>query len=126
MVDLNNVLYDPELGGTVFSVMRQAWEKVCGEVKNAVVELHRNMPGNIQPAASVDRELFPQEARWEDLIQVLAAFPFTTGAPDEGDGIIRGPDMILHGGRRYRVIRVKDWESAGGYYKAWAVLAEEE
>ncbi len=122
MPDLSAILTDPELGGTRFTVFRQSFNKVMGEVIPSVTT-GTLVSGNIQPAASEDLQLFPEEERSEEMIVILAAYPFSLG--EAGEGSFTSADIVHWQGRKYRVIRVKEWFPQGGYYKAWAVRQRE-
>ncbi len=124
-MDLSNILADSELSGASFSVIRETRRKSYGESVLESSVLMEGLTGNIQPASSEDIELLPQEERSRDIIQVLSAFSFSQGIPDQGDGIYSIPDTIIYLGKKYKVIRVKDWSLAGGFHKAWAVRQRE-
>ncbi len=87
------------------------------------VETVRNegISGNIQPAASEDIKLFPEEERSEEVIQILSPFEFSLGELDEEEMTFTTSDRILYQGRNYKVIKTKDWFGPGGFRKAWAV-----
>ncbi len=120
-MDLSYLLSDTELGGSAFTVIRETWRKRYGESILLSTLRAEGVIGNIQPASSEDIALFPQEERTEGIIQILSYFAFSVGFPDSGDGTFVVPDMIHYLGNKYKVIKVKDWSLAGGFYKAWAV-----
>lgn len=120
-MDLSHILPDTELGGAAFTVIRETWRKKFGETILLSTLRAEGVSGNIQPASSEDIALFPQEERTEGIIQILSNFAFSVGLPDSGSGTFVAPDMILYLGDKYKVIKVKDWSLAGGFYKAWAV-----
>ena len=117
-MNLASVLSDPDLGGTTFYVFRPSYTQVNGEVVPSITT-GTIVSGNIQPATSEDLQLFPEEERSEDMIVIFAAFHFSLGEAAEGS--FTSADIVNWQGRKYRVIRVKDWSTQGGYWKAWAV-----
>ncbi len=121
-MNLAAILSDPELGGTTFYVFRPSYTKVMGEVVPSITT-DTIVKGNIQPASSEDLQLFPQEERSEEMIVILASYPFSLG--EAGEGSFTSADIVNWQGRKYRVVRVKDWFPHGGYYKAWAVRQKE-
>ena len=118
MIDLSSVLMDSELGGTSFFVSRKNYIREMGEVVPSSVE-GLEAQGNIQPASSEDLRLFLQEERSEEMIIILSPFHFRLG---EDDGTsFTSADMVTWNGKKYRVVKVKNWASQGGFYKAWAI-----
>ncbi len=118
MMDLVSILTDTALGGTSFFVDRKTYRREQGEVVLSAIE-HFSAVGNIQPAASEDLALFPEEERSEEMIIILSPFHFQLG--EEGEIIFNSADIVTWRNETYRVIRVKDWEIQGGFYKAWAI-----
>ena len=121
-MNLSPILSDPELGGTTFYVFRPSYTKVMGEVVPSVTT-GTIVSGNIQQATSEDLQLFPQEERSEEMIVILASYPFSLG--EAGDSSFTSADIVNWQGRKYRVVRVKNWFPQGGYYKAWAVRLQD-
>ncbi len=118
MPALSAILTDPDLGGTTFYVFRPSYTRETGEVLPSCTAGFI-VSGNIQPAASEDLLLFPEEERSEDMIVIFSTFHFSLG---ESEGAtFTSADIINWHGTKYRVIRVKNWSNQGGYYKAWAV-----
>ena len=122
MMDLSSVLMDSELGGTSFFVSRKSYIREMGEVVPSSVEGF-DAEGNIQPASSEDLMLFPQEERTEEMIIILSPFHFRLGE-DHGTSFTSA-DMVTWNEKKYRVVKVKNWASQGGFYKAWAVRQKE-
>ena len=118
MMDLVSILTDAELGGTTFFVDRKTYRREQGEVVLSAIE-HFSAVGNIQPAASEDLALFPEEERSEKMIIILSPFRFQLGV--SGENLFISADIITWRNETYRVIKVKDWEHQGGFHKAWAV-----
>ncbi len=125
-MDLSDILADPELSGASFTVIRETWRKSYGEAVLENSQTFKNLAGNIQPASSEDVLLFPQEERSKEIIQILSSFAFSSGTPDMGSGTFIPSDNVIYRGRKYKVIRVKDWELAGGFHKAWAVSQQDD
>ena len=121
-MNLAAVLSNPDLGGTTFTVFRQSFNKVMGEVIPSVTT-GTIVTGNIQPASSEDLQLYPQEERSEEMIVILASYAFSLG--ETGEGSFTSADIVNWQGRKYRVVKVKDWLDQGGYCKAWAVRQKE-
>ena len=124
MLDVSSILSDPELGGAVFTVTRKTYRRELGEVVLSESEGF-TASGAVQPASSEDLALFPQEERSEDMIVILSPFHFSLGAADPSGLTFTSADTVRWQGRVYRVVRVKDWLSQGGYRKAWAVRQKE-
>ena len=85
-MNLSPILSDPELGGTTFYVFRPSFNRTMGEVIPSVT-VGTIVSGNIQPAASEDLQLFPEEERSEEMIVILAAYAFSLGEAGEGSFI---------------------------------------
>ena len=77
--------------------------------------------GSVQPATAEDMVLFPEEQRLSDMIVVLSPFHFRLGEKDPSGLAFTSSDEIRWKNEKYRVVRVKDWSTQGGYYKAWAI-----
>ena len=122
MINISPILTDTELGGTTFTVSRKTYRRELGEVVPSEVEGY-TASGNIQPAASEDLQLFPEEERSEDMIIILAPFHFRLG--ETGKTTFTTADVITWNNRKYRVVKVKDWSAQGGFYKALAVRQKE-
>ena len=117
-MNVSTILSDPELGGTTFFVSRKTYIHDLGEVVPTAVTGY-TATGSIQPATSEDLQLFPQEERSEDMIIVLSPFHFRLG--ETHGTTFTTADQITWNHEKYRVIKVKNWASQGGYYKAWAI-----
>ncbi len=121
MLELVQALTDPELGGATFTVIRETWRLHYGEMELVETVRYEGISGNIQPAASEDIQLFPEEERTEEIIQILSVFEFSLGAQNKEDDTFATSDKIIYQGSTYKLTKTKDWSDAGGFYKAWAV-----
>ena len=122
MTELSSILSDPDLGGTTFFVSRKTWRRELGEVVPESAS-GQYASGSIQPAASEDLNLVPQEERSQEMIIVLSPFHFRLGETEETT--FTAPDMISWNGGKYRVVKVKSWANPAGFYKAWAIRQRE-
>ena len=124
MISLSPQLSDPELGGCWFTVCRKTYRTEMGEVVPSESQSFRGK-GSIQPATAEDMVLFPEEGRLSDMIIILSPFHFRMGEKDPSGLAFTSSDLVLWKKRKYRVVRVKDWSTQGGYYKAWALRLKE-
>ena len=118
MTELSSILSDPDLGGTTFFVSRKTWRRELGEVVPESAS-GQYASGSIQPAASEDLNLVPQEERSQEMIIILSTFHFRLG--EKSDTSFTTADIVIWKGNKYRVVRVKSWAHPAGYYKAWAI-----
>ncbi len=117
MLSVADILNDAELGGTVFEVIRQIFQREDGELEPVSVT-RRPAVGCIHPAGPESLNMSPEEDRKETAITIYTAFPLSSG---ENGGITwQASDEILWNGGLYRVTEVKDW-SPQGFVKATAV-----
>ena len=122
MIDVSEVLLDPELGATGFTIIRTRYRRNKGEILPEVVRIPT--AGVIHPGTPEMMELLPAEERTEELIAVYTSSMLTTGVND-GGAEFAAPDRIEYRGKQWRIVRVRDW-SAFNYYQALAVLINEE
>ena len=120
-MNISEVLLDPELGFTAFTVQRTTYRRQNGES----VPSNQMLPasGCIHPGPPEMLQLLPEEERQEDFIAVYTDFPLSLG--ENGGGVTYiTPDRILWNGETWRVVKVRGW-SMFGYYQGLAVKMHE-
>ena len=120
-IDISNVLEDPDLGSTDFTVERTVYRRRNGE--SVPVTQMLAAIGCIYPGTPEMVQLLPEEVKEETFIAVYTGFLLSTGE-NNGGASYRPADRIHWGDQVWRVVRVKSW-MAFGYVQALAVLMHE-
>ena len=120
-MDITEVLTDPELGFTSFSVLRTTYRRQNGTSVPSVQILSAS--GCIHPGTPEMIQLLPEEDRHEEFIAVYTDFALSLGE-NVGGTTYSTPDRILWNGETWRVVKVRSWEMFG-YYQALAVKMRE-
>ena len=120
-MDFSDVLFDPEMGYTSFSVERVVYTRGRGGTSSRSETFSAS--GLIHPGTAEMLQLLPEEERKEAFIAVYTDFALSTGDPGFGASFT-GADRIHWNGLTWRVVRVRDW-SGFGYYQGYAVLLRE-
>jgi hypothetical protein len=120
-IDISNVLEDPDLGSTDFTVERTVYRRRNGESIPTTQML--TAVGCIHPGTPEMVQLLPEEEKEETFIAVYTGFSLSTGE-NSGGATYRVPDRIHWGDQVWRVVRVKSWMQFG-YVQALAVLMHE-
>ena len=122
-MDISSAIFDPELGCTAFTVERITYTRTrAGTTSRTVTAQAR---GCIHPGTPEMIQLLPEEEKNETFIAVYTDYPLSTGTSESSGAVFTGPDRIHWGGKIWRVVRVRDWETFG-YFQAYAVLMREE
>ena len=109
LVDVSDLVSDPDLGGTTFSRRRPTTTLDNYGLASTVYSDHDNIPGIIQPAATADAQYLPEGVRLSD-VQVF----FCAADISPGDGTTVLPDVLVDDeGKQYRVIHVQAFEKHG-------------
>ena len=116
-MDITEVLTDPELGFTSFSVRRTTYRRQNGESVPSAQTLSAS--GCIHPGTPEMIQLLPEEDRHEEFIAVYTDFALSLGE-NSGGATYSTPDRILWNGETWRVVKVRSWEMFG-YYQGVAV-----
>lgn len=120
MPDITELLDDPDVGGgQSFQVERTSGIRANGKKVPSTPTLH-NATGNIQPAQPKELERLPEEDRKKNVIAIRSTFNFQMGS-DDGGKAYTDPDVVIIGGKRYRVLKIDDW-SLYGFQCAFATL----
>jgi len=108
MIDVSDLMSDPDLGGTTFTRRRPTTTvSAMGEKTDAYADAP--MAGIVQPAATADAVLLPEGVRLSD----AQAF-FTSGSISVGDGDTALPDILVDdAGNSYRVLHVQAFDKHG-------------
>ena len=120
-IDISNVLEDPDLGSTDFTVERTTYRRRNGE--SVPVTQMLAAVGCIHPGTPEMVQLLPEEVKEETFIAVYTGFSLSTGE-NSGGTTYRVPDRIHWQDQVWRVVRVKSWMQFG-YVQALAVLMHE-
>ena len=120
-IDISNVLEDPDLGSTDFTVERTTYRRRNGESVPTTQML--TAVGCIHPGTPEMVQLLPEEVKEETFIAIYTGFLLSTGE-NSGGTTYRVPDRIHWQDQVWRVVRVKSWMQFG-YVQALAVLMHE-
>lgn len=110
MLDVSELMADPDLGGTTFARKRPTTTPVNYGLPSTTYDDTPNIPGIIQPAATADAQFLPEGVRLSD-VQA-----FFTSAIDisPGDGQTKLPDVLVDdNGLQYRVLHVQAFDKHG-------------
>ena len=116
LLDVNEVILDPVVGGEPFTVLRRR-ETVGDDGRATMITNRLRMVGHISPTApnSLVREAAFQMQR--SSITVITTFPLMGPARDNGHRW--QPDVVLWHSSFYVVVDVNDWSNWGrGYIEA--------
>ena len=118
-MDITSAVFDPELGGTAFTVERITYTRSrSGTTSRSVLE---QAMGCVHPGTPEMIRLLPEEEKAEEFIAIYTDYPLSTGTPEaSGASSFTGADRVHWAGKTWRVVRVRDWQSFG-YYQAYAV-----
>ena len=122
-MDISSAIFDPELGCTAFTVERITYTRTRAGMTSRTVTAQAR--GCIHPGTPEMIQLLPEEEKNETFIAVYTDYPLSTGTSESSGAVFTGPDRIHWGGKIWRVVRVRDWETFG-YFQAYAVLMREE
>ena len=122
-MDISSVLFDPELGGTAFTVERiTCTRRREGTTSRSMTEQAR---GCIHPGTPEMLKLLPEEDRQETFIVIFTDYALSTGDPGDDGVSFDAPDRILWNGQTWRVVKIRNWQGFG-YVQAWAVRIRED
>ncbi len=122
MMDVSELVNDPDLGAVSFTVNRTTYRRSRGQLipSNETT----TATGCIHPGTPEMLNLLPTEERAEHLIQIYTSFPLSDGE-NTAAASFTAPDRITYAGHTWRIVKVRDWP-AFHYYQALAVLVKEE
>ena len=121
MQDILTAVHDPELGCISFTVRRLTYRRSGGT--QASTSRDYSATGCIHPGTPEMIQLLPEENRHEEFISVYTDFALSLGE-NSGGVAFTAPDRILHGGKAWRLVRLRSWE-AFSLYHGLAVLMQE-
>ena len=123
MIDMSDVIRDPDLGFVGFNIIRTCYRRRKGNI----VEERTVIPadGNIQPGTPEMLQLVSEEERRDVFITIYTCYPLHTGENNTGGRVFYGADRIEYKGKQWRVVKSRDWQEFG-YTQALAVLVEED
>ncbi len=121
-MDITSAIFDPELGCTAFTVERITYTR--SRAGTTVRSTTTQAMGCIHPGTPEMIQLLPEEEREEQFIAIYTDYALSTGTSEATGASFTGPDRVHWGGKIWRVVRVRDWETFG-YYQAYAVLMRE-
>ena len=113
MINVLEVIQDPDMGFTGFTISRTQYRRKKGNL----ISSNELIPadGTIHPGVSEKVELLPEEMQRNEFITIHTAYKLYAGENNAGGITFQAADIILHDGKSWRVIKVQDY-SAGGYY----------
>ena len=122
MLDISTILTDPELGAAPFTVYRHTYRRERGEstpVSARVIQAE----GCLHPAVPASLEQLPEEYRTSEILVIYTRQSLSMG--ENFGPIYTLADQLEALGKRWRVIKVKNW-SHQGYFQAYAVRIDPE
>ena len=120
-MDITSAVFDPELGGTAFTVERITYTRSrSGTTSRSVLE---QAMGCVHPGTPEMIRLLPEEEKAEEFIAIYTDYPLSTGTPEGSGASFTGADRVHWAGKTWRVVRVRDWQMFG-YYQAYAILIQ--
>lgn len=123
MIDVLELIKDNDFA-TSYIVHRKigAWEKGRFYVKE-----EQSFPyiGVVQPATEKELEQLDVGDRQKLVMKFLCAYPEKLFVTQQNEQEERFSDVIEYLGKKYKVIKVKDWQYSGGYCRAFAVEVED-
>ena len=122
-MNIANMIFDPELGCTAFTVERITYTRSRGGTTSRS-ETSQAL-GCVHPGTPVMLQLLPEEEKAEEFIAIYTDYPLSTGTEEGSGASFIGADRVYWGGKTWRVVRVRDWQMFG-YYQAYAVLLKGE
>ena len=123
MLQMTDVITDPELGAAPFVILRTIYRKSAGESVLLSEDRYETF-GSVHPAKAADLLLVPEEYRYETVFIFHSPIHVTMGEP-LNELEYTAPDRILYNFRTWNVISVRDW-SDSGFCKVLAVRTKEE
>jgi galactose-6-phosphate isomerase len=118
-LDVSDLLSDPDLGGTTFSVIRTLSGPPVGGLAQLTPTTIPNIVGSIQPATSTELLRMPDGERVGGAVTVRCKFVLIGGGIDPNSGLDRTADQVVFKGQQYTVQSVQDWSDYGaGYVEA--------
>lgn len=113
LIDVSDILADPDIAGETFTVVRQA-EDVNEYGETQVVTTQFTASGSIQPTG--DNSLLREEAfqAQQKTIQVITTFLLRGATQDPaGSGQLYQPDLVVWKGEKFLVRVVEDYSAYG-------------
>ncbi len=122
MMDVFELVNDPEMGAVSFTVHRTSYRRSRGQLipSNETI----TTTGCIHPGAAGMMQLLPEEERAERFIQIYTSFHLSDGE-NNAAASFTGADRIDYGGHSWRVVKVRDWLGFQ-FYQALAVMVQED
>ena len=121
-MDFSDVLFDPELGCTAFTVERITYTRSReGTATRSVTE---QALGCIHPGTPEMLRLLPEEEKAEQFIVIYTGYALSTGTAETDGTEFTGADRIHWSGKTWRVVKVRKWQNFG-YCQAYAVMVRE-
>ena len=116
-MDIDQLLYDPDLDAVEFSIVRKTWTEESGVPQLiGIDEIYAC--GTIHPADPARLDLLPEENRHEPVFLIHSTEPLSLG--EQCGSEWTSPDEIHFGDRTFRLFRMRPWQ-AYGFWKGWAV-----
>lgn len=106
IVDVSDLLLDPDLGATTFTRKRPA-TSLANEGEAANVYATATLRGIVQPASTTDAKLLDEGVRISDVQAFFTSGDVSVGGPGQL------PDILVAGGVSYRVLHVQDFGNHG-------------
>jgi hypothetical protein len=115
MIDMSVVLNNPDLC-QAFTAQRSSGFFVAGRFVSTSTDVP--LYGSVQVADPKTLEQVPEADRVTGAIAVYTTSPLYETSTGDNEGL---SDILLHGGQQYRVAKIWNWLSSGGFVKAYAV-----
>ena len=118
MVNVLEVIQDPDMGFTAFSIYRTYFRRQRGSLvpSNEIIAAD----GAVHPGIPEEISLLPEEMQRNEFITVYTAYELSTGENNSYGQTYRAADVIGYDGKYWRLIKSRDY-SSGGYYQGVAM-----
>lgn len=123
MIDVSELIKDNDFA-TEYIVHRKKgiWEKGRFHFKE---EQTIHYIGVVQPATEKELEQLDIGDRQKFIMKFLCAYPDEIFVTQQYEQEELFSDVIEYLGKKYKVIKVKNWQCSGGYCRAFAVEVDE-
>jgi hypothetical protein len=118
MIDVSELLNDPDLCEP-FTAQRSTGEWQAGVFASNTTPVQ--LYGSVQVADANTLQQVPEGDRVVGARTFYCAEPIYETRTGDNPGL---SDILIHCGSQYRVAKVWNWSTLGGYYKAYAVRSK--
>ena len=121
MIDVSELIKDSDFAESyIVHRKKGVWEKGRFHFKE---EQSFTYIGVVQPASEKELEQLDTGDRQKNVMKFLCAYPDEIFVTQEGEQELFS-DVIEYCSKKYKVIKVKNWQGSGGYCRAFAIEVE--